>query len=321
MRAVVGVRPVLRRLLPGKTLGLRFDVAQQRVVLRLVVPQAHKGPRRTDVFIHVCLEAGQRSVRRCQPEMHGLRFAERQHAAVRRHEKDAVLRRGRGTVVCFAPDKAFTQLPCKVGAVDNGAAVIDAAVSAVHAQRQCDLAARVAKLLQRGVERAVRVILRGPHCSGDREALDHRPEHLGLALNGAVAVPAPLVFRGAAVERPVRFDLIAGVVRCVKECDDRAAHALICHEAPAGVGLLGLRAGALPFRLCGGKALRKLLDAEIRAGVVARVPELRVAAARPRGDRHIVVIAIARNKLSLALVGAAVAVRCRVQQVGNEHLR
>ena len=77
MRAVVGVRPVLRRLLPGKALGLRLDVAQQRVVLRLVVPQAHKGPRRTDVFIHVCLEAGQRSVRRCQPEMHGLRFAER----------------------------------------------------------------------------------------------------------------------------------------------------------------------------------------------------------------------------------------------------
>ena len=115
---------------------------------------------------------------------------------------------------------------------------------------------------------------------------------------------------------------IAGVVRCVEERDDCAAHALICHEAPAGVGLLRLRAGALPFRLCGGKALRKLLDAEIRAGVVARVPELRVAAARPRGDRYIVVIAFARDELCLALVGAAVAVRCHVvQQVGNEHLR
>ena len=119
----------------------------------------------------------------------------------------------------------------------------------------------------------------------------------------------------------MRCDLVAGAVRRIKERDNCVAHALVRHKAPARVGLLGLCAGAFPFRLRFVKALLELLCVEVGAGVVAGVPELRPRIARPRGDRHIVVIAFARNELSLALVGAAVAVRCRVQQVGNEHLR
>ena len=115
---------------------------------------------------------------------------------------------------------------------------------------------------------------------------------------------------------------IAGVVRPVEERDDRVAHALVRHKAPARVGLLGLCAGAFPFRLRFVKALLELLCVEVGAGVVAGVPELRPRIARPGGDRRIeVVAAVARNEPRLALVGAAVAVRCRVQQVGNVHLR
>lgn len=156
-----------------------------------------------------------------------------------------------------------------------------------------------------------------------REASDHRPEYLGLALNGAVAVPAPLILFRAAVERPVRCDLVAGAVRRIKERDNCVAHALVLHKAPARVGLLGLCAGAFPFRLRFVKALLEFLCVEVGAGVVAGVPELRPRIARPGGDRRIeVVAAVARNEPRLALVGAAVAVRRRVvQQVGNEHLR
>ena len=52
VRAVVGVCPVLRRLLPGKALRLRRDLAQQRVVLRLVVPQAHQAVKRAPVAVY-----------------------------------------------------------------------------------------------------------------------------------------------------------------------------------------------------------------------------------------------------------------------------
>ncbi len=81
----------------------------------------------------------------------------------------------------------------------------------------------------------------------------------GLVLNGAVAVPAPLILFRAAVEEPVDFDFVAGVVRPVKERDDRVAHALVRHEAPARVDLLGRCAGAFPFRLRVVKAVLELL--------------------------------------------------------------
>ena len=121
----------------------------------------------------------------------------------------------------------------------------------------------------------------------------------------------------------MRCDLVAGAVRRIKERDNCVAHALVRHKAPARVGLLGLCAGAFPFRLRFVKALLELLCVEVGAGVVAGVPELRPRIARPGGDRRIeVVAAVARNEPRLALVGAAVAVRRRViQQVGNEHLR
>ena len=120
----------------------------------------------------------------------------------------------------------------------------------------------------------------------------------------------------------MRCDLVAGAVRRIKERDNCVAHALVRHKAPARVGLLGLCAGAFPFRLRFVKALLELLCVEVGAGVVAGVPELRPRIARPGGDRRIeVVAAVARNEPRLALVGAAVAVRCRVQQVGNVHLR
>ena len=156
--------------------------------------------------------------------------------------------------------------------------------------------------------------------------LDHRLQDHGLLLDGAVAVPAPLILFRAAVEEPVNFDFVGGVVGTGKERDDRVAHALMRHVAPAaGVDLFPGHAGALPFRLCVVDAALELLDTEIRAGVIARVPVVRAGAARPAGDGNIVVaevVGAAGDQTALDAVAVAVAVLDQtVDEIGNVHLR
>ena len=173
-----------------------------------------------------------------------------------------------------------------------------------------------------GVGRAVREV----DSSVDRKVLDHRLQDDGLLLDGAVVVPAPLILLAAAVEEPVNFDFVGGIVGTGKERDDRVAHALMRHVAPAaGVDLFPGHAGALPFRLCVVDAALELLDTEIRAGVIARVPVVRAGAARPAGDGNIVVAEIvgaAGDQTALDAVAVAVAVLDQtVDQIGNVHLR
>ena len=97
------------------------------------------------------------------------------------------------------------------------------------------------------------------------------------------------------------------------------------HEAAALVDPLSGIARAFPLRLLVVQAVVDLCDAEIRAGVIARIPVFRVfriGLVRPAGDGGIeTVIAITGDQAALDAVAVAVAVLDQtVDQIGNVHL-